>query len=202
MADLFTVFDNPKQTEIFANYLPSDNVFAGKVCEDTTLYKFLFGFAETFRRVNDSLEITFDEYDLRETVNFIDEWESALGIPDNCFPGTGSIAERQVDVFAKFIADGTQTEEDFIAIAALYGITITIEDGLSAFGTFDFTWDIVFQDITQARFTMIVNFSLPSTLQFPLTFPIPFSDDRINKLKCLFRKLAPANVDVIFVEVP
>lgn len=202
MADLFTVFDEQQQTAIFANYLPSDNVFAGKVCEDTILYKFLFGFAETFRRVNDSLEITFDEYDLRTTVNFIDEWESALGIPDDCFPGTGTIAERQTDVFAKFIADGTQTEDDFIAIAALYGITITIEDGLSAFGTFDFTWDIIFQDIKQARFTMVVKFGTPAILQFPLTFPIPFSDASIEKLKCLFRKLAPSNVDVIFVEVP
>lgn len=202
MTDLFTVFDKPKQTEIFANYLPSDDIFAGKICEDTTLYKFLFGFAETFRRVNDSLEIAFDEYDLRTTTEFINEWESALGIPDDCFPGTGTIAERQRDVFAKFIADGTQTAEDFIALAALYNIVITIEDGLSAFGTFDFTWDITFQDVTQARFTMIVFFDAPATLQFPLTFPIPFSDQNIDKLKCLFRKLAPANVDVIFVENP
>ena len=201
MADLFTIFDRNEQTAILANYMPNDDVFAGKINETTKLHKFLFGFSETNRRINESLEVTFDEYDFRITTDFLNEWESMLGIPDSCFPGTGTIAQRRTDVIAKFLADGTQTTDDFKAIAALYGIVINIKSGISEVDVFPFTFPIEFPDVKTARFTMIIEFVVEESLRFPLIFPIPFGDDDITKLECLFRKLAPANVDVIFRQI-
>ena len=201
MANLFTVFNRNEQTAILANYMPNDDVFAGKINETTKLFKFLFGFSETNRRINESLEVTFDEYDFRITTDFLGEWESMLGIPDSCFPGSGTIAQRRIDVIAKFLADGTQTTDDFKAIAALYGIVINIKSGISEVDVFPFTFPIVFPDVKTARFTMIIEFVVEETLRFPLIFPIPFGDNDITKLECLFRKLAPANVDVIFRQI-
>ena len=201
MADLFTIFDRNEQTAILANYMPNDDVFAGKINETTKLHKFLFGFSETNRRINESLEVTFDEYDFRITTDFLNEWESMLGIPDSCFSGTGTIAQRRIDVIAKFLADGTQTSDDFKAIALLYGISINIKSGVSELDLFPLTFPVTFPDVKTARFTMIIEFTVDESLRFPLTFPIPFGDDDITKLECLFRKLAPANVDVIFRQI-
>lgn len=198
---LFKLHNRSDHAEILANYLPGGDVFGGKSDTNTNLYKLLFGLAEQNRIVEEKLELAFVQYDIRTTEDFLSEWESALGIPDSCFKGTGDIASRQRDVNVKFLADSTVTAQDFIDIAALYGITITITNGLDDVITFPLTFPIEFSDLKTARFTMIVSFPVEEPLEIPLTFPIPFGDDLIEVLKCLFRKLAPANVDVIFRQV-
>ncbi len=182
-------------------YLPDGPFFEAKTEEDSNLYKFLFGLADTLRIVEENLSLTYDDYDFRITENFINQWENALGIPDSCFSGTGSLGSRRTAINAKFLSFGVQTEQDFIDIAALFGIIITIQNGTDLLDTFPLEFPIIFEDVEQARFTMIVNFQVDDSLTFPFTFPIPFGDDNIESLKCLFRKLAPANVRVIFNEV-
>lgn len=197
----FNLHDRAEHAEILANYLPNGDVFGGKTDAATNLYKLLFGLAEQNRLIEEKLELTYDQYNIQTTEDFLTEWERALGIPDSCFSGTGDIASRQRDVNVKFLADETVTVQDFIDIAALYGIIITITNGLDDVFVFPLVFPLQFSDLRKARFTMIVSFTVDEPLEFPLVFPIPFGNDLIEVLKCLFRKLAPANVDVIYRQV-
>lgn len=199
-----SLFDNHTREEhavTLGQYLPDGPLFEAKKIQESNLFKFLFGLADTQRIVEENLTLTFDDFDFRTTEFLISQWESALGIPDSCFTGTGTNEQRRTAITAKFLSFGVQTEQDFIDIAALYGIIITIQNGFDLVDTFPVTFPFEFPNVKAARFTMIVNFQVEDSLTFPLTFPIPFGDDDIEILKCLFRKLAPANVRVIFNEV-
>lgn len=198
---LFERHTTEEHAKTWAQYLPNGPLFEAKNIQESNLYKFIFGLADTQRIAEENLSLTYDDFDFRITESLISEWESTLGIPDDCFDGLGNDDQRRTDITAKFQSLGAQTEQDFIDIAALYGIVITIQNGFEALDKFPYTFPIEFESVKEARFTMIVNFEVEDSLTFSFIFPIPFGDDNIEKLKCLFRKIAPANVRVIFNEV-
>lgn len=198
---LFEEHNNQEHAEILANYLPGGEVFAGKSDSEKNLYKLLLGLANQNRLVEEKLELLYNQYQITDTVDLLQEWESALGIPDDCFKATGTYEERLRDVNVKFLSDAVVTDQDFIDVAALFGITITISNGVGTLDVFPFTFPMDFSNVLTARFSMIVQFSDQDALAFPLEFPIPFGVEIIEVLKCLFRKLAPATVDVIFEQV-
>jgi hypothetical protein len=78
------------------------------------------------------------------------------------------------------------------------GITVTIESG-SVHGTFPYTFPIKFYSSAKvARFTMVVRPSTAILPTFPYTFPITFGDQELAQIECLFDKIKPANVEIIF----
>lgn len=94
------------------------------------------------------------------------EWESALGLPDDCSIGeVDTIAKRQNAIVSKLISTGGQSKSYFIGIAAAMGYTIDIKEyrqaraGLSVCGDglngddWPFVWLVEAEDttITYAR---------------------------------------------------
>lgn len=210
---LFVRHTVEQHTDALAAFLPDGETFAGKTDPDANLYKFLFGMANTMRLVEDTLQTIYEQHDYRITTDFLEAWEGAVGIPDDCFKATGSIARRRTDIAVKILANGTQTDDDFVDLAAQLGVTVRIIPGIDETGLrfpfefptvfdddgkFDFEFPIVFSDAKEARFTMIVEFTLDTDFVFPYEFTFTFGDERVELLKCLFRKLAPANVQVIY----
>jgi uncharacterized protein YmfQ (DUF2313 family) len=95
---------------------------------------------------------------------------------------------------------GVLTEQDFIDLAAIFGYTIEISNGIE-YGTFPLIFPFtLFANPKQARFTMIINMptSLAPTSVFPLTFPFTFSSGGGSVIECLFNNLKPANTSIVF----
>lgn len=186
-------------TDSLSSYLPGGELFEAKNIQDSNFRKLLRGMAGELYRANGLLR----EYDILpdETIKFISEWESALGIPDDCFSGNGTIEERRRDVLVKLAASGIQTNQDFVDLAALFGVTVTVTAGVEEI-TFPLVFPVLmFSTNKEARFTIIVEFTAPDTSRFPLTFPILFGTDEIGLLECVFNKLKPANCNIIFRQV-
>lgn len=127
------------------------------------------------------------------TVLYLTEWENALGIPDDCFPGTGTDVERLLHVKIKLASLGIQSANDFVALAALFGYTITVEGGIDS--------GISFGTPKIARNTIVVTFDISSPIGFSYNFPILFTESETRVVECLFRKMKPACNDIIFVYV-
>ncbi|ELN0130436.1 YmfQ family protein [Raoultella planticola] len=94
------------------------------------------------------------------------EWESALGLPDDCSIGeVDTIVKRQAAIISKLISTGGQSKSYFIGIAKALGYNITIKEyrqarsGLSVCGDglngddWPFVWLVEAEDtqITYAR---------------------------------------------------
>lgn len=198
---LFERRDLEQYTDSLAAYLPGGLLFAAKSIQDSNFRKLLRGMAGELFRANGYLITYSNEILPDQTVKFIEEWESALGIPDDCFTGTGTLTERRRDILVKLAALGVQTAQDFIDLGATFGVTVQVRSGIVN-GLFPMTFPIILFDTPkQARFTIIVTFTVQAANQFPLVFPIVFGSQEIAILECLFTRLKPANCNIIFEQI-
>lgn len=188
---LFKRRDLEQYTNSLADYLPGGILFASKSVGDSNFRKLLRGMSGELFRANGLLKEYSEEIIPDQTVKFIEEWESALGIPDDCFKVTGTIANRRKQVLTKLAALGVQTIADFENVALVFGVTATVLAGSES--------GIIFASNKVARFTIVINLTLPE--RFTYTFPLKFGDDVIVLLECLFKKLKPANCQVLFQEI-
>jgi uncharacterized protein YmfQ (DUF2313 family) len=201
MVKLVTAHTTDEQADSLADYLPNGYLFGAKKQVSTNLRNLLIGLTGLLQDAEENINLVSDEYDIRNTTLFIEEWEGFVGIPDNCFVVADTVEERRQNVLTKLAGLGVQTEADFVALAALFGLTVTITPG-AVVGAFPMVFPLIFFPTGKAaRFTMIVNFTVDDASRFPLTFPFTFGDAKIATLECLFNKLRPANVDVIFNQV-
>jgi len=153
----------------------------------------LCGNAAEILRVDAKMNEISSEHDPRETTFLLEEWESALGIPDGCFNADGPIEERRNHVLIK-LGLSVQTAEDFEDLATVFGFASNVKGG-AFHGTFPMIFPIMFFPTgTDARYTMIIE--LPQSLNpnvFPFTFPFVFGEREGNIIECLFDRLKPAN---------
>ena len=167
-----------QHTDALAHYLPGGRTFEAKNILGSNLRQILTGLAHELFRAQGYLCTLDQEYLPDQTVLYLTEWERALGIPDDCFSGTGSDDERLRDIILKLTAySGIQTVADFQNLADKFDITATVTPGVdSGFA------------ITDPRFAIVVEW-------FGTT---PAESAQINIVSCLFSKLKPANVEIYF----
>lgn len=200
---VFRNFNSDQQTSSLVRYNPDGKLFLAKSIADKNYYKFLRGISQEWIRVQDLLILYTDEILPSLTTEFISEWESAVGIPDECFDGTGTVAERREKVLAK-LNSGVQTNEDFVnTIATAFGITVTVWAGADVVNAVPGAPpDIYFNgDIRRARFAIVITFLSQDNPVFPLTFPILFGAQIIGVMSCYVSGLIPANCEVFFTSL-
>lgn len=168
----------------------------------STFRALLHGLAGEMVRVDAALYAFRDDINPATTLYFLDEWEAALGIPDGCFSGAGSVTERRRDILIKLASLGIQTAADLVALGPLFGINISVE-AAAPYAIFPMKFPIVLlSSAKEARFTIVVNYPAGSSIStFPFTFPIIFGTVAQTTLQCLFEKLKPANCNIIYRQV-
>ena len=68
--------------------------------------------------IDSSVDSIWDAWTKTELLT---RWESAVGIPDSCFPGTGTIDERRAHVLLKLAKMNVQTAEEFVTLGISLG---------------------------------------------------------------------------------
>jgi len=175
---LFKRRDIEQYADSLAAYLPGDELFASKAIAGSNFRKLLRGMARELFRSNGFLREYSDGILPDQTQKFLSEWESTLGIPDGCFTGTGTDADRRRDILVKLASLGVQTVDDFQALADLFSITATVIPG-EDFPT----------PISDPKFTIVVEWQGDT----------PEQSAEINILSCLFERLKPANCRLIIL---
>ena len=195
MAKIFSLEDHRLA---LSDYLPDGRTFEAKNIEGSNVKQLTEGLSGQNKAAQDFICTLENEYIPDITTLFLDEWEQALGIPDDCFAGTGTDDDRRRDILTKLSALGAQTVEDFENVAEILGVEVEIFSGIDGIMVLPFTLgaSIFFGDITSARYTIFVNITLPD--RFTYIFPIKFGSEVISLLECLFNKMKPANCQVLF----
>ncbi len=183
------------QRRALASWMPPGMAWAAFRISNTNAFKLLNGLAPEFVRFAQSIK------DARVTIpkvtnnsDFIEEWEVAMAIPDDCFPGSGTLEERWTHVLVKFALMNVQTAPDFVTLAALFGFTITVEGGIGSV-----LYPASFGSDKEARNTIVVTFDVVDPLGFPFTFPFIFGQSQTSIIECVFEKLRPANNQLMFL---
>lgn len=174
-----------------AAYLPGGEMFIAAQIAGTNQYDLLRGIGFALLDAENFVKVYNAEFIPDATSAFVEEWESALGIPDDCFPGSSEsdLSIRKSHILIKLASLGVQTGDDFVNLASILGFPdTTVTPGVNAGIT----------PLSEARFTIVVAFPAPSETIFPIDFPIPFGSTQFSILECLFTKLKPANCVIQF----
>ncbi len=182
------------QNQILADYLPGGRAFGAKNIPGTNLRRLIIGLAKEMFTISEVLHLYRDEILPDVTTDFLVDWEKALGIPDDCYSGTGTTADRRLSVLTKIARSGLQVGQDYVNFAAIFGIVCRADPVLTVHpGTIPV--------IKTARFTIVIDFDLEQDNEFTYTFTLTFGSSTLNMIKCLFETLKPANVDLLFTNI-
>jgi len=190
--------DIEDQTDALADYMPNGRLFEAKKINNSNYRQLLRGIGGELFTSEGYLISLNDEYLPDQTVLFIEEWEKALGIPDDCLSIAESNDERRKNILIKLAALGVQTVEDFENLSDIFGVDVIVKAGFDVETEFP---GIFFDSISDSRFTIVVDFIVEAASRFPLTFPFVFGDGEIAILECLFSKLKPGNCNVLFRQI-
>ena len=211
MSQDFKCHSNEEQSISLAQYLHNGRIFEAKTVVGTIFKKFLLGLSPELKSVEQKIKDISFQYDIFNIKDggsdkLLAEWESALGIPDDCFLGTATTGTNADDIIVKrrtavLIKLGVVllTEQDYIDLGTLLGIEVKIAR-LPECITFPLPFPLPFCSRGKvANFTMIIQ--LPKELEecvFPIPFPLCFRFSTKTQIECIFKKLSAANVKLIF----
>lgn len=170
-----------EHADSLAKYLPDNKLFAGKYLPNSRFRKFLKSIITPFQLAEDRIVVLWDQIDPSKTSDLIQEWEKATGIPDPAFKGIEDIVNRRRDVMIK-LGSSIQIEQDYIDLAALFGLEIEIGQGTGGF-------------------ELIVYIITPPINLFPYPIPFLFGDTRpITQLEKVFRMFTDSSTIITFQE--
>ena len=193
---LFSERTKEEQTNSLTAFYPAGSAFESANTEGSVFGDFNEGLSGEIKRVYDDMNNLSEDYDILVTDELLSQWEGAVGIPDDCFPGTGTKTERRLHVLLKFAKMNVQTIDEFVEVIELLGFTVTLVPG-SEVGIFPLAFPIeFFADTQQARFTLIVNLDGNNAV-FPLSFPVEFASSINNIVICILNLIKPTNVKLL-----
>ncbi|HEY7034685.1 MAG TPA: putative phage tail protein [Thermomicrobiales bacterium] len=146
----------------------------------TTIEAFWMAIADAMLAIQTRDCALLDESYPCGAVELLPDWERELGLPDECTQGTWTIAQRQAFVCAKLAAQGGQSRDYFIYLAALYGFQITIVE--------HWPWRMGCTTFCDARV------GVP-----PMWWQVIATALDCTVLKCVIRRAAPAGSTVSFI---
>lgn len=197
MAGLFKRRNLEEYADSLAAYMPGGELFTAKSVQNTNFRKLLRGMAGELFRANGLLRGYSEEILPDQTTRFLDEWEAAVGIPDECFLGGGTNDERRCNILVKLAALGVQTPEDFEELALTLGVVVTVTSlAADPFPPYDVPFTPI--GLPGGRFVIVVEGENLVTEELP-PYDVPFSlVVGESLLECIFNRLKPANCSVLF----
>ena len=185
--------------QALAGMMRDDKIFASKYLFSKKLRKLIEGFAVEIARTEGITQEIWDEYDITSTTKLIQEWENALGIPDDCFMIADNIVDRRQNVFTKLTALGVSLKGEFEDLALKLGLTVTVSPGAETL-IYPYTFPVVFTNINPKWGMLVtINTGGGTAETFPYLFPFILGEgEKIKLLICLFQKLVPSVVQVVF----
>lgn len=194
----FSAQDNQTQARLLARHMPDGAVWQNKFNDQSNLGKLIVGLATEYFRISVMIENIMREIDINQTNDLILDWQQSVGIPDACLPISGTLEEQRRDILLKLTNyGGIQTAAEFVALAALFGFTASLSNGV-ANGTFPLEFEVRFFDSRKSAVHTIIVDLEESRAVFALDFPIEFTSGVLGIIECLFRQLAPANCQLLF----
>jgi uncharacterized protein YmfQ (DUF2313 family) len=187
-----------EQARILANYLRDDKLHQAKNQKDSNLYKILVGLAEGWLDFRNNANAIVDNYNINNSLLLIEEWEKAVGIPDNIFDISGDIETRKRNILLKLAGSKAETKEQFERIGEILGFDIQVEPAFK-YSRFTYTFPVLLLNEGSSPFVILVNINKslkPNGFSFKFTFK--FSIDSADILKLFFNKIKPSNTIIIF----
>jgi len=170
--------------------------------DGSNLKKLNDGYAVEFCRIQDRQDQLLFEIDPRNADELLTDWETMLGLPDEC-SALGSTPEERVNhVVQKLTNQGGSSFEYFEGVAENLGFDVTVSD----FCRFQAGRSHAGDALTNAAWDYWFQVTLPSDVTTVFKAGSGKAGDKLvelgnETLECTFKKLKPAHTEVLFVFV-
>lgn len=192
-------FEAPSQAEAtreFASTMPDGRAWQAKNLPGTNIYATVSACAAEFRQIQIQIETLAREFDIRLTDQLLPDWETSVGLPEECLGTMASLADRRKAVIIRLRKIPFVTKADYEQLAfELTGLNVTVTPG-AEIELFPLDFPIHFAS-GNSYFKLYVTFN-DSIGGFPYLFPFNFVSTGDNIIRCVFEQIAPANVLIIF----
>jgi uncharacterized protein YmfQ (DUF2313 family) len=187
-----------EQARIIGNYLRNDKLHEAKNNPESNFFKILLGLSVGWLEIRNSAKQIIDNYNINNSLLLIEEWEKAVGIPDEIFDIAADIETRRKNILLKIAGSRATTDVQFERIAQILGFNINVVDGFTA-SSFTYKFPILLLSEATRPFAIVVEVDKKyKTEGFPFVFTFNFSIDLLGVLKQLFDKIKPAHCKVFF----
>lgn len=168
--------------ELWATHLPDSPPFLGKNVPDANFYRLLDALSVRIAETSNAINAWVNNYAPQNAVLLVEEWEEAIGLPDACFPKADTIEERIEDILVKLRARSVRTAQDYEDLAATLGVTLTVRP----YKEICEPWGSPYVVLSNEKggcdnFTLVVDGAAT------------------DQIKCVFNKIKPAHVELLYV---
>lgn len=172
---------------------------------ETALMRLIDGIAQIWGVADGRADdLLVRETDPRLSIDMLEEWERAFGLPDDCMGPAATIEERRNRLMHQMTMEGGQSRPFFIALAQLLGYTIAIEELSPIMGGISRGGEVQWQaGAPELRFYWIVHVYGTPVWWFRGGVGEGGKDHHaewasVLDLECLIRRHKPAHTEVIF----
>ncbi len=198
MSDYIKNRTEQEQSKVLASYLPNNQLWANKNSNGSNIKKTLDGLTSEYTVLRGIINNIAHEYFPSTTINFIEEWERQVNIPDDCIPVATTLEERKKFIDLKLSGINATTKKEFETLISKIGISASVDTGVD---TSTLPLNLPFLLISEAEAPFIIVVTLDSSLApsgLPLELPFTLSAEAPNILACLLDRLIPAHCEIIF----
>lgn len=194
------IFKAPESTsQQMADALPTGRCWALKNEDDSNLRKLINSLAVAHNSTQQQIELLDDEFRIDQTFDLLEEWETSVGIPDECLGLYSTIDERRQAVIDRLKKQPIVTISDMQAyVDALFpGVGIVLYPGPEYFGEFEYEFEVDFWSGIGERFILVAYVPVPQDgFEFEFEFEFEGVPDTAE-LECLLNAINPACVYVL-----
>ena len=195
---LFSNRTKEQQTNSLTAFYPAGSAFESANTEGSVFGDFNEGLSGEIKRVYDDMNNLSEDYDILVTDELLPQWENAVGIPDECFPGTGTKAVRRSHVLVKFAKMNVQTAAEFEALGVALGFADISVKPLRDNALPPYDVPFFPTSLPNSRYVIVVQGSNIVANIPPYDVPFTPASNTQSILSCVFNKVKPANVKIIF----
>lgn len=189
-------------TRQLAQHLPQGRAWEAKSVPDTTLYKVLAGMAAPMNAVQQQQFALLLEFFVLNTDQFIEKWETSVGLPNDCFPATGTLAQRRAAVLRRL------NKRPIVTLAEMQAYVdeifpnqgIVLYNGTEYYG-FEYEFEGTFLGALSDRFIIVAEIPVQQP-EFEYEFEFEFTGAvDTTRLRCVLEEVIPATTILLIEEV-
>lgn len=189
-------------------HLPTGALWRGFRITGKVMYRLAGAFARLFDDQSSALCRLVQELSPYSTEEMIREWETAVGLPDSCFPPARDLKERRARVVMRLARRRYTTIESWYQLASLMGIDVKITPGnfLKCDQGFSYDFPLVFGgEIKGGVYRVYIEANeCQSSKGFPYQFPLVFGEtsSKCAEFRCIIERIRPSYCIVIWGPPP
>jgi uncharacterized protein YmfQ (DUF2313 family) len=202
MANIFTAPDSASQQ--MADTLPRGRAWGHKNTDGSNTRLLIDSLAVAHNRVQQQVELLDTEFRIENAVALLPDWETSVGLPDECFDVSGSLEIRRQAVIDRLRKTPLVKLADFQSfVDRLYpDLNITLKPAFLEF-ELEYELEATLTGAFDTTFYLIATIPvITESLEVDLEMEIGVGVD-VNQFICLMNKIMPANTILLidFLEV-